>query len=117
MADRVRTIADVGATHDPERAAGLNSRSVFEFVCRGDAGPRLGQRTLRVPRARLDGQQVVAVVAIENRLGDAGVFREPALKHISVRKILSILVDVGLDDKTIARPVLIHADRGPRLPL
>ena len=110
--------------NDPGHAPLLERRAVAQLIGGNDAGPGLGQRALGVAGAGPDGEQIVAVVAVEDALVDDPVLGQAALDHVAIGIVDAVLVDVGLDDKALPGLILVaqvladldhgHADLMPQ---
>ena len=92
---------------NPRRAARLEAGAIGQSVGGSDAGPRFGQRALDVASRWLHGDQVVAVVAVEDALVDDVVARQPALDFIAIGVANVIHEDVRLDGEAVADVVLV----------
>ena len=93
---------------DPHRAAVAGRGAVVQLVRGDDARPRFGEGGFGVAGfCLLDGDEVVAVVAVEHALVDDGVFGKAAVDFVAVGAVFAVVEDVGLDDEAVADLVLV----------
>ena len=92
--------------NQPNYAAGLPLCAVFDGIRRFDARPRLAERHLSISSSRLDGQQVVAVIAIQHTLIDDIVTLKSTCDLVAIGITYAVDVDVRLHDEAVARHIL-----------
>ncbi len=106
-AERVIVVGIGMCADDPGRSARLEAGAIFELISGSDTGPRFGQGAFGITGGWLHGDEIVAVIAIEDALVDHVVLRQTALDFVAIGVAYAIDEDVSLDGESVSDIVLV----------
>jgi len=116
---RAEAVAAALTADDGHHAAVLDRPARLDAEGAHHAGPRLRQRRFGVADVVGDGDQVAAIVAIEDRRADADELLQTTVQYVAEGHRLTLVVDLGLHheavaDRVVIAPVLADLHDGQR---